>query len=96
MGFAGFFIAGDVLIVVRGVRLRHEFVDLASDNLARAIAEDSFRCGIEQHNATAPVDGNHCVLRRIDKTFPPGRVAPEFLRGAVVVNNLGQHVGHCL
>ena len=93
---AGLFIAGDIAVMLGRVGLGHEIVDLASDNLISAIAEDSFRGGIEQDDATAPVDGNNRVLSSIDKTLEPIRVAADFFQVAAVLDHLGKDVRYRL
>src|SRR5688572_18031769 len=78
------------------VGLRHQIIDLASDNLACAIAEHSFSGGIEQDDAAAPVDGNDRILSSFDKPLEPGSVATNFCQVATVLDNLRKHVRHRL
>ena len=95
-GFAGSFIASDILIVLRSIRLRHEHIHLLSDDFFARIAEYPFSRWVEQHDPALTIDGQDRVLSRVDETLEPGYVAPDFFQGAVVLDHLRNQVRHSL
>ncbi len=73
--FAGALVARDILVMLGSVGLGHQPIDLFTDDLLGAVAEDALGGAIEQDDAAAPVDGDHRVLSGGDQIAQPGFAA---------------------
>ena len=68
-------ILGEVGVVLLVIGRRHQHVDVASQDLVFAVAEQAFRGWIERLDAAAFVDDDDAVYRRFDDRAPARGIA---------------------